>query len=129
MKFGVLRVNTAPSMERDASDTVPGDIPNALLKSVDALFCYHSIALFRFLPSIAKCLYSPAYFLYNRYYTIDCCVMAPSYAAGTDLSILLLLSLEYCIFLPFSLGTTVELQQKFYETITSTSYQGRRAIL
>lgn len=50
--------------------------------------------------------------------------MAPSYA-GTDLSILLLLSLEYCIFLPFSLGTTVELQlllkQKFYETITSTS--------
>lgn len=58
MKFGVLRVNTAPSMERDASDTVPGDIPNALLKSVDALFCYHSIALFRFLPSIAKCLYS-----------------------------------------------------------------------
>ena len=62
----------------------------------------------------ASCLQSqnastrPAYFLYNRYYTIDCCVMAPSYA-GTDtvcdLSILLLLSLEYCIFLPFSLGT------------------------
>ena len=58
----------------------------------------------------ASCLQSqnastrPAYFLYNRYYTIDCCVMAPSYA-GTDLSILLLLSLEYCtgiLFLPLA---------------------------